>query len=450
MSLEQARPTGTVMSVIGCGYLGAVHAAAMVTLGHSVIGIEVDPIRCKALAEGTAPFFEPGLDDLLAGALASGRLRFTDDPSEAAAASIHFLCVGTPQTAGRHHADLSYIEAAIEALLPALKPGDVVAGKSTVPVGTAAGLAERISTAEPGATLVWNPEFLREGFAIEDTLRPDRVVFGIGTEEVDRAARDTLVAAYGEILDHAALVVTDRATAELAKTASNAFLATKISFINAMAELCDVAGGDVADLADIMGHDNRIGRRFLNAGLGFGGGCLPKDIRAFMARAGELGAEDALSFLREVDQINLARREKVVTLAQELLNGDVAGRRIAVLGAAFKPDSDDIRDSPALAVAGALHMQGARVVVTDPHALDNARRVSPQLTYTLDLEEACADAELVLLLTEWSAFVALDPAALGEIVASRRILDCRNALDARTWVDAGWDYHCLGRPLAGR
>jgi len=440
----------TTVSVIGCGYLGAVHAAAMVELGHTVIGIEVDGSRSKALAGGTAPFFEPGLDELLSVGLATGRLRFTDDPTEARGATLHFVCVGTPQRAGHHQADLSYLEAAIEQLLPLLQHGDVVVGKSTVPVGTAAGIAARIRAAQPGASLVWNPEFLREGFAIEDTLRPDRLVFGLGADEQSRAAGDALAAAYGRIVEDTPLVVTNYETAELAKTASNAFLATKISFINAMAELCDVAGGDVADLADIMGHDTRIGRRSLNAGLGFGGGCLPKDIRAFLARAAELGADEPLMFLREVDRINLSRRDKVVSLAEELLGADVARRRVAVLGAAFKPDSDDIRDSPALAVAAALHVRGAQVVVTDPHALDNARRLSPQLTYTAEVEDAVADAELVLLLTEWREYVALDPAAIGALVSARRIVDGRNALDADTWSAAGWDYRCLGRPLAGR
>ena len=437
------------MSVVGCGYLGAVHATAMATLGHTVVGVDADPARAGALASGSVPFYEPGLDALLTGVLETGRLRFTEDIAEAADATMHFLCVGTPQQPGRHHADMSFVEEAVRGLLSILKPGDVVVGKSTVPVGTAADIAERIRAS--GASLIWNPEFLREGFAIEDTLRPDRVVFGVGPTDEDKDALEVVRDAYfGILTDSTPVVVTDWATAELVKSASNAYLATKISFINAMADLCDIAGGDVVALADAMGHDARIGRRFLNAGLGFGGGCLPKDIRAFMARAGELGAENTLTFLREVDTINLARRDKVVAATVEMLGGEITGARVAALGAAFKPDSDDIRDSPALAVAEALHLLGADVVVTDPQALANAARTSPQLTYAATAEEAAGSAEIVLLLTEWQEFVDLDPEVLGKAVQNRRVLDCRNALDPGSWTQAGWEYRCLGRPGVGR
>ncbi|MGN6252676.1 MAG: UDP-glucose dehydrogenase family protein [Marmoricola sp.] len=445
MGIDAPVPAGAVVSVIGCGYLGAVHAAAMAELGHTVIGVEADAERAALLEQGRAPFYEPELDELLAAGRRSGRLRFTRDIGEAAAASVHFICVGTPQTPGQHGADLSYVESAFAGLLSVVKPGDVVAGKSTVPVGTAPALDERLRAACPGAALVWNPEFLREGFAVEDTLHPDRIVIGSAGDGPGLDAAERLRSVYGPMTDQTPVLLTDFATAELVKVAANAFLATKISFINAMAEVCEVAGGDVVRLADALGYDARIGRRFLNAGVGFGGGCLPKDIRAFMHRASELGAEEAVSFLREVDAINLRRRQKAVDIVHEWLDGDVRGARIAVLGAAFKPNSDDIRDSPALAVAEALHLKGAQVRVTDPRGLASARRTSPTLTYVDSPEEAVADADAVLLLTEWQEYVDLDPASLGKLVSTRRILDGRNVLDAGAWIEAGWTYTGLGR-----
>jgi UDPglucose 6-dehydrogenase len=450
-----ASPTGLTVSVIGCGYLGAVHAAAMAQLGHHVIGVESDPERVQSLRAGRPPFYEPGLDQLLLDMQQTGRLHFTDDVTEAAPATVHFICVGTPQAHGQQSADLSYVHGAFADLLRVVRPGAVVAGKSTVPVGTAPLLRAELRAACPDADLVWNPEFLREGFAIEDTLRPDRIVIGAATES--ETAVKQLRDVYAGILDRplattdaeadCPLLVTDFATAELVKVAANAFLATKISFINAMAELCEVAGGDVSQLADALGHDDRIGRKFLNAGLGFGGGCLPKDIRAFMHRATELGAAEVLTFLREVDAINLSRRDKVVQLVRDWLGDPLLGRRVAVLGAAFKPNSDDIRDSPALAVAESLHLLGADVRVTDPQALHSARRMSPALTYVEDPCEAVSGADIVLLLTEWREFVELDPEQLAALVAGRRILDARNALDAEAWVAAGWQYRGLGRAL---
>ena len=432
------------ISVIGCGYLGAVHATCMASLGHDVVGIDRDSERIASLAAGRAPFFEPGLDRLLAEQLASDRLRFSADMSDAASAEVHFLAVGTPQGPGGA-ADLSHLESALDALRPALASGALVVGKSTVPVGTAARLAEIV--AARGARLAWNPEFLREGHAIDDTLRPDRIVYGV-VGEADAAVLD---AVYAGVLSHGMpRIVTDLATAELVKTAANAFLATKISFINAMAEVAEASGADVARLAEAIGHDPRIGHRFLGAGVGFGGGCLPKDIRAFQARADELGVGEALAFLGEVDRINQRRRDRVVTLAAELLGGDVAGRRIAVLGLAFKPDSDDVRDSPALDIAVRLHAAGAHVRATDPHAIPAARRVQPELDYRDTLDEALSRAELVLLLTEWREYRLLDPAATRIRVSGLRLIDGRNALDAEAWRAAGWDYRALGRAFASR
>ncbi|WP_353708580.1 UDP-glucose/GDP-mannose dehydrogenase family protein [Cellulosimicrobium sp. ES-005] len=434
------------ISVVGCGYLGAVHAASMASLGHDVVGVDVDADKVTALTAGQAPFFEPGLPRLLEQEVGGGRLSFTTDVSRAAGARVHFVCVGTPQRQGEYAADLRYVDAAVESLLPHLSPGDVVVGKSTVPVGTAARLAARVREAQPAARLVWNPEFLREGHAVQDTLHPDRLVYGVEPGD-DGTSERVLDEVYASVLaDGTPKVVTDFATAELVKVAANSFLATKISFINAMAELCEATGGDVTVLADAIGHDARIGRSFLNAGLGFGGGCLPKDIRAFMARAGELGVDQALSFLREVDSINMRRRVRMVDLAREVCGGSIVGRNVAVLGAAFKPDSDDTRDSPALNVAMQMHLQGAHVVVTDPRAVENARRTAPELKFAATVEEAAQEADVVVLLTEWREYRDLDPRALGEHVAHRRVLDGRNALDPAVWRDAGWTYRALGRP----
>ena len=440
------------ISVIGCGYLGAVHAACMAELGHDVVGVDVDPAKLERLARGEAPFYEPGLPELLDRAMATGRLKFVAAPAtgDLRDVDVHFITVGTPQSADSGAADLSYVRAAVDQVIAALPEGagPVVVGKSTVPVGTAQGLAAQLE--ERGATLVWNPEFLREGFAVEDTLRPDRIVYGVSEDpahaERGRAALDEVYASL--LAGGIPQIVTTYPTAELVKVAANSFLATKISFINAMAELCEATGGDVSDLAEALGHDDRIGKKFLRAGVGFGGGCLPKDIRAFMARAEELGVEDAVAFLKEVDAINLRRRDRVVSLAVAALGGDPSGRRVTVLGAAFKPNSDDIRDSPALDVARRLADLGADVTVTDPQALGSVRRVAPQLRAEQDIEVAVDGADLLVLLTEWKDFVDLDPQAVADVVANPVIIDGRNALDPRRWRAAGWAYTGLGRPAA--
>ena len=432
------------VSVIGCGYLGAVHAAAMTQLGHDVVGVDVDKAKVEALAAGRAPFYEPELTELLAETLKTGRLRFTADVAEIAGARVHFVCVGTPQKRGEFAADLGYVDAAFAAALPHLSDGDVIVGKSTVPVGTAERLA--VDLQGSGATLVWNPEFLREGFAVQDTLHPNRLVYGVPAGRAGERAKAALDEVYAAPLaDGVPLVVTDYATAELVKVAANSFLATKISFINAMAELCEATGADVTGLADAIGYDERIGRKFLNAGLGFGGGCLPKDIRAFMARAGELGVDQALSFLREVDSINMRRRVRMVDLAREVCNGSIVGRRVAVLGAAFKPNSDDVRDSPALSVAAQMQLQGAHVVVTAPQAITNARQRWPDLSFAKTAQEAAAGADVVLLATEWTEYRELDPVQLATVVREKRILDGRNVLNPAQRRAAGWTYRALGR-----
>ncbi|SKC38870.1 UDP-glucose dehydrogenase family protein [Krasilnikoviella flava] len=434
------------ISVIGLGYLGAVHAASLAKLGHDVVGVDVDPARVVALAAGKAPFFEPCLDELLSQVTSSGRLTVSTDMAAVAGSRVHFVCVGTPQRPDGQAADLSYVDAAVDELVEHLGAGEIVVGKSTVPVGTAQRLADVVAAARPDATLAWNPEFLREGFAVQDTLHPDRLVYGVPGDAAGQRATTVLDEVFASPLaEGVPRIVTDYPTAELVKVAANSFLATKISFINAMAELCEVAGGDVAHLADAIGHDARIGRRFLDAGLGFGGGCLPKDIRAFRARADELGAGDAVAFLGEVDAINTRRRTRMVDLASEVLGGMVEGAEVTVLGAAFKPDSDDVRDSPALDVAARLAELGAVVTVHDPQAIDNARAKRPELRYERDLEAALAGADAVLLLTEWKQYRDLDPERVGTLVAQRTLLDGRNALSRSAWTDAGWQYRALGR-----
>lgn len=435
------------VSVIGTGYLGATHAACMSALGFEVLGLDADREKVAALASGRVPFYEPGLEELLGEQLASGRLAFTDSPERVAEfADVHFVCVGTPQRPGGYAADTSYLDAAIDALAPHLRRPCLVVGKSTVPVGTAVRLAERLAAGAPvgaAAELAWNPEFLREGFAIADTLHPDRLVIGVGSPEAEATLREV----YAPVLaEGVPLVVTDLPTSELVKTAANAFLATKISYINAMAEVCEAAGADVTALSAALAHDPRIGGRFLVPGLGFGGGCLPKDIRAFMARAEELGVDQALTFLREVDAINLRRRARTVDLARDQCQGSFAGKRVAVWGAAFKPNSDDIRDSPALDVAAQIQREGAQVAVYDPKAMDNARKLFPTLSYAETPEGAADGAQVILHLTEWRDFRELDPARIGDLVAQRRIVDGRNALDAAAWRAAGWTYRALGRP----
>ncbi len=433
------------IAVVGCGYLGAVHAACMAEIGHTVVGVDVDSAKVDGLAKAMSPFYEPGLDDLLERTLATGRLRFTDDPAQVAGADVVFVCVGTPQRAGELAADTTFVEEAFASVGKLASGPVLVVGKSTVPVGTASGLAAALAESAPHVQLAWNPEFLREGHAIEDTLRPDRLVFGVADPSAETLLRQVYET---PITAGTPVVVTDYETAELVKVSANAFLATKISFINAMSEVCESVGADVTQLSEALGYDDRIGRKFLNAGLGFGGGCLPKDIRAFMARAGELGADQALTFLREVDAINMRRRSRMVDLAREECGGSFVGKKVAVLGAAFKPQSDDIRDSPALNVAAQIRLQGGAVVVTDPEAVDNARRLWPDLTYASSAEEACRGADVVLLLTEWPQFTGLDPVAVGELVRSKNVLDGRNALDPERWRAAGWSYRALGRPRA--
>ena len=439
------------MTVIGTGYLGATHAACMAELGHEVLGVDVDENKIEALKNSKVPFYEPGLPEVLERNIDAGRLSFTTDYAQAAAfANVHFIGVGTPQQRGSYAADTRYVEAVIDDLVPQLEGEHLILGKSTVPVGTAAALQERADklVAANGnkaqVEIAWNPEFLREGYAVKDTIEPDRIVLGVrGGTNAEEIAREIYAT---PLANNTPFIVTDLQTAELVKVSANAFLATKISFINAVSEVCEIVGADVTQLADAIGYDDRIGRKFLGAGLGFGGGCLPKDIRAFMARAGEVGADQALTFLREVDAINMRRRQRVIDLAREEL-GSLIGRNITVLGAAFKPNSDDVRDSPALAVAGQLSLAGASVKVYDPQGMDNARKVFPTLDYATSLEDALNGAELVILATEWSEFKEMDPVWAAELVDRQLLIDGRNVLPVADWQNAGWQLRALGRSL---
>jgi len=431
-----------VLSVIGTGYLGATHATCMASLGYTVVGVDSDREKIARLSRGELPFYEPGLEDLLREQLATGRLTFSSDFSDLSDADVHFICVGTPQRMNSLAADLSYVESAVESMMPFLKPGSLVVGKSTVPVGTAEALSKKLVASAPQAELAWNPEFLREGFAIEDTLRPNRIVVGVTSDD----AEETLREVFAPLLEIGTpWIRADLPTSELVKVAANSFLATKISFINAMAEVCEAAGADVTVLSQAIGYDPRIGNKFLQAGIGFGGGCLPKDIRAFMARADELGANQALEFLREIDAINLRARRRVIEVVHRLLGKDLSGFKIAVLGAAFKPESDDVRDSPALDIASQLHGTGAKVTVHDPKAIENARKRFPQLSFADEIGDCLDEADIVLHLTEWREYRELKPFDLINIVKNPLILDGRNALNREEWIRAGWGFHALGR-----
>jgi UDPglucose 6-dehydrogenase len=429
------------LSVIGTGYLGATHAACMASLGFEVIGVDLDPAKIDLLSQGKVPFYEPDLEDLLAAQIKSGRLKFSKDISDIADCDVHFICVGTPQVKNGIAADLTYVNGAVESIAPIIKSGSLVVGKSTVPVGTAARLRDLLIKVNPTTDLAWNPEFLREGFAVEDTLRPNRLVVGTNSDQ----AEATLKMVYAQNLkDGTPWVRADLPTSELVKVAANSFLATKISFINAMAEICEAAGGDVTVLAKAIGYDPRIGNRFLQAGIGFGGGCLPKDIRAFMARAEELGAQQALEFLKEIDSINLRARQRIIELVRKDLADDLTGKKVAILGAAFKPDSDDVRDSPALDIAAQLQAAGAIVTVHDPKAIANAQKRFPALKFAESIEATFTDAEIVLHLTEWKIYRDLDPTKMKSLVKNPIMIDGRNALDRSAWRKAGWKFRALG------
>ena len=430
------------LSVIGTGYLGATHAACMASLGFEVIGFDTEVSKIELLSQGKVPFYEPDLEELLAEQIKSGRLRFTKDINDLADVDVHFICVGTPQVKGGNAADLTYVNSALESIAKIVKPGGLVVGKSTVPVGTATRLRDRLIELNPNADLAWNPEFLREGFAVEDTLRPNRLVVGVTNDNSENILKEVYAT---NLKENTPWVRADLPTAELVKVAANSFLATKISFINAMAEICEAAGGDVTILAKAIGYDPRIGNRFLQAGIGFGGGCLPKDIRAFMARAEELGAKQAVEFLKEVDAINLRARQRIIELVRRDLSEDLVGKKVAILGAAFKPDSDDVRDSPALDIAAQIQAAGAVVTVHDPKAIANAQKRFPALMFAEEINNTLKDAEIVLHLTEWKIYREINPAQVKSLVKTAIMIDGRNALDRDAWRAAGWKFRALGR-----
>jgi len=430
------------LSVIGTGYLGATHAACMASLGFEVIGFDTEVSKIDLLSKGKVPFYEPDLEELLAEQIKSGRLSFTKDIKDLADIDVHFICVGTPQVKGGNAADLTYVNSALESIAKIVKPGGLVVGKSTVPVGTATRLRNRLIELNPNADLAWNPEFLREGFAVEDTLRPNRLVVGVTNDQSEKILKEVYAT---NLKENTPWVRADLPTAELVKVAANSFLATKISFINAMAEICEAAGGDVTILAKAIGYDPRIGNRFLQAGIGFGGGCLPKDIRAFMARAEELGAKQAVEFLKEVDAINLRARQRIIELVRKDLSEDLVGKKVAILGAAFKPDSDDVRDSPALDIAAQIQAAGAIVTVHDPKAIANAQKRFPALKFAEYINSTLKDAEIVLHLTEWKIYREINPAQVKSLVKTAIMIDGRNALDRDAWRAAGWKFRALGR-----
>ena len=430
------------LSVIGTGYLGATHAACMASLGFEVIGYDTETSKIELLSKGKVPFYEPDLEDLLAEQIKSGRLTFTTNINDLADADVHFICVGTPQIKGGNAADLKYVDSALEAIAKIVKPGGLVVGKSTVPVGTATRLRNKLLELNPKVDLAWNPEFLREGFAVEDTLRPNRLVVGVVNDSAERILKEVYAS---NLKENTPWVRADLPTAELVKVAANSFLATKISFINAMAEICEAAGGDVTVLAKAIGYDPRIGSRFLQAGIGFGGGCLPKDIRAFMARAEELGAKQAVEFLKEIDAINLRARQRIIELVRKDLSENLQGKKVAILGAAFKPDSDDVRDSPALDIAAQIQAAGAVVIVHDPKAIANAQKRCPALQFAQDINSTLKDAEIVLHLTEWKIYREINPVEVKSLVKSAIMIDGRNALDRELWQSAGWKFRALGR-----
>lgn len=430
------------LSVIGTGYLGATHAACMASLGFEVIGFDTEVSKIELLSQGKVPFYEPDLEELLAEQIKTGRLRFTKDINDLADVDVHFICVGTPQVKGGNAADLTYVNSALESIAKIVKPGGLVVGKSTVPVGTATRLRDRLIELNPNADLAWNPEFLREGFAVEDTLRPNRLVVGVTNDNSEKTLKEVYAT---NLKENTPWVRADLPTAELVKVAANSFLATKISFINAMAEICEAAGGDVTILARAIGYDPRIGNRFLQAGIGFGGGCLPKDIRAFMARAEELGAKQAVEFLKEVDAINLRARQRIIELVRRDLSEDLVGKKVAILGAAFKPDSDDVRDSPALDIAAQIQAAGAVVTVHDPKAIASAQKRFPALQFAEEINNTLKDAEIVLHLTEWKIYREINPAQVKSLVKTAIMIDGRNALDRDAWRAAGWKFRALGR-----
>ncbi len=432
------------IAIIGTGYVGLVSGACFSEFGVEVACVDQDRAKIARLEHGEMPIFEPGLEALVARNAAAGRLSFTTDlPRAVAGADAVFIAVGTPSRRGDGHADLSYVHAAAAEIGRALTGYAVVVTKSTVPVGTGREVAEILRRMRPpgGFDVASNPEFLREGSAIEDFMRPDRVVIGADSEP----ARAILHALYRPLyLIETPMLFTDIETAELIKYAANAFLATKITFINEIADLCERVGADVQDVAKGIGLDGRIGRKFLHAGPGFGGSCFPKDCRALVRTARE--AEAPLAIVETVVQANDARKERMADKIVAACGGSVAGRTLAVLGLTFKPNTDDMRDSPSLAILPRLAAAGAKLRVYDPEGMDEARKLLPDLGYCTDAYETMAGADALVLLTEWNAFRALDLARVGALLAKPLVIDLRNVYQPHEMIAAGLSYVSIGRP----
>jgi UDPglucose 6-dehydrogenase len=437
------------MSVIGCGHLGATHAACMASLGHEVIGVDIDADKVSLLNSGKGWFHEPDLDPMLANCIEQGRLRFTTDFAEAAEfAAVHFIGVATPGHPDGSY-DMSQLRAAVSSLVPHLRGNCLIIGKSTVSPGTAAALQSMVDgLLTPGQARVevgWNPEFLREGCAVADTLRPDRIVAGTSSA----SAADIIREIYRPQTDAGIpLLVTDLPTSELAKGAANAFLATKISFINAMADICAATGADVSALAHSLGLDPRIGHAFLRAGIGYGGACLPKDVRGLGSFAQGIGAQNAALLLGAVDAVNQTRIGQAVSLVTETV-GEVAGSRVAVWGASFKAGTDDVRDSAGLLIAEQLRALGATVTVYDPMSSGNAMVAYPELGYADSAVTAAASADVLVVTAAWAEFAQVDAAEVARVVACKAVVDVCQGIDIASWRGAGWQVCSLtGVPVS--
>jgi UDPglucose 6-dehydrogenase len=436
------------IAMIGTGYVGLVSGACFSEFGASVTCVDKDAGKIERLARGEIPIFEPGLDQLVASNAAAGRLSFTTDLNAAVSgADAVFIAVGTPSRRGDGHADLSYVFAAASEIATALAQGTgdrtLVVTKSTVPVGTGRKVERILRNALPAGRfdVASNPEFLREGSAIQDFMRPDRVVIGTESEH----ARTVLGALYRPLyLLETPMVFTSLETAELIKYAANAFLATKITFINEMADLCEAVGADVGDIARGIGLDGRIGRKFLHAGPGFGGSCFPKDCQA-LVRSAEL-AETPLSIVETVLRVNDARKRRMADRIVRACGGAVAGKTLAVLGLTFKPNTDDMRDSPSLAILPLLHAAGARIRAFDPEGIDAAKKLMPDLDYCGDAYQTMEGADALILITEWNAFRALDLDRVKSLLRQPVVVDLRNIYQPDEMIAAGLSYHSIGRP----
>ena len=434
--------------MIGSGYVGLVSGACFAEFGADVTCVDVDAGKIERLQRGEVPIYEPGLDALMAGNVAAGRLRFTTELSPAVGeADLVFIAVGTPTRRGDGHADLSYVYAAARDVAKHLQGYTVIVDKSTVPVGTARQVARIVREERPDADfdVASNPEFLREGAAISDFMRPDRVVIGVESPRAEALLREL----YRPLnLIETPILATGLESAELIKYASNAFLATKISFINEISTLCEAVGADVHAVARGMGLDGRIGRKFLHPGPGYGGSCFPKDTLALVRIAQEHGVSSRI--VEAVVEVNAAQKARMLKKIRAALGGNEAGKTIAVLGLTFKPETDDMRDAPALAILPTLLEKGAVVRAHDPQGVEEAKKVLPSgIDYRADIYETLTGADAVVLLTEWNAYRGLDLARVKALMRGDVFVDLRNVYEPRRMREAGFRYDSVGRPEKG-